>query len=508
MKINGWKNWDIATRLILITVLPVVLMFISVVTWSYFSPYADIRQDLEERGNLIATALAVSSQYGVISGNLSDVERTVRGLLQVDKSIHNIEIFNAKKNPIVSAMNDAVLTDKPTVSEASIGREVVALNTFGEGDTPHVSAPPDSTLIREHSDIVGYVRVTLSPANMLANKRHRILVGAAIAAAFLLISAIFGLYLARGLTRPLTVIISALRNIRGGNYDVKIDVTAEGEIGDLQASILEMAESLNQFTQDLEGKVIARTQALEVARDEAVKSNAENRRLIQKVNSAVEEERKNIAVEIHDHLNAILIVVRLESQRILDLASRGNSSHAIEEIKSRAESISTHTSGLYDLARDIVKRLRPEVIDTLGLRDAVEEMVRHYDAIHPRCSFSFRATGDVSGLKSELAICAYRLIQEALSNAVKHSGATAVSVNCDYLENEKIKKILQITISDNGAGFDPKMIEPGIGLIGMRERVYGLGGQLEISTALDVGTTITIELPVQEGTLSRAVTET
>ncbi len=206
-------------------------------------------------------------------------------------------------------------------------------------------------------------------------------------------------------------------------------------------------------------------------------------------------QRKNMAVEIHDHLNALLIVVRLESQRILDLASRENASHAIEEIKIRAESIGKHTSGLYDLARGIVKRLRPEVIDTMGLRGALEEMVRHYDALHPKCRFEFREKGDLSGLKSELAISAYRLVQEALSNAVKHAGATAVAVNFDYSED---KSMLQITVSDNGRGFDAATIEPGIGLIGMRERVYGLGGKLEINAAPDAGTTITIALPVRE----------
>lgn len=495
MKFTHWKNGNIATRLILITVLPVVLMFISVITWSYFSRYAEIRQDLQERGKLIAAALAVSSQYGVISGNLFDVDRTVGGLLRVDKSIYKIEIFDIQKKLIVEATDDAVLSEKLQAFEAPIRMELAELNAFSEGDAPHESAAVNSPAMRERNDVVGYVRVTMSPASMLDNKRQRIFIGAAIAVAFLLVSAIFGLYLARGLTRPLAATISALRHIREGNYEVKIDVPAGGEIGELQDCIIEMAESLDQFKQDLEGKVIARTQALQMARDEAVKSNAEKRRLIQKVNSVVEEERKNIALEIHDHLNALLIVVRLESQRILDLASRGNSSHATEEIKARAESISKHTAGLYDLARDIVKRLRPEVIDTLGLRDAVEEMVRHYDAIHPKCRFEFRAKGNIAGLKNEIAMSAYRLIQEALSNVVKHSEATVVSVNVHYLAN---KKILRIAVKDNGGGFDAKTIEPGIGLIGMRERVDGLGGKLEINSILGVGTTITIELPICE----------
>jgi two-component system sensor histidine kinase UhpB len=359
----------------------------------------------------------------------------------------------------------------------------------------HESGVASSRPVRERSDVVGYVQVTMSPTNMLTNKRHRIFIGSAIAAAFLLISALVGIVLARGLTRPLASTISALRDIREGSYDVTIDVPAGGEIGELQACLVEMADSLNQSRQDLEGKVAIRTAALQLARDEAVKSNAEKKRLIQKVNSVVEEERKNMAIEIHDHLNALLIVVRLDSQRILELASGATSNPALEEIKSRAQSISKLTSGLYDSARDIVKRLRPEVIDTLGLQDAVEEMVRHYDAIHSQCRFEFHAKGNIAGLRSEIAMSAYRLIQEALSNVVKHSGATRASVSVERLA---AIPILRIIVKDNGRGFDIKTIEAGIGLIGMRERVDGLGGKLEINTGTDIGTTMTIELPVSE----------
>jgi two-component system sensor histidine kinase UhpB len=69
-------QWGIKERVVLVTVIPVVLMFISIVLWSRLSSYSAIRQELEERGHVVATALAESSQYGVISGNLSYLERT------------------------------------------------------------------------------------------------------------------------------------------------------------------------------------------------------------------------------------------------------------------------------------------------------------------------------------------------------------------------------------------------------------------------------------------------
>ena len=198
---------------------------------------------------------------------------------------------------------------------------------------------------------------------------------------------------------------------------------------------------------------------------------------------------------MHDHFNAELIVARLEAQRILDLTSQQIKTSSIEEIRDKAEAIVGRTSGLYEMARGIVRRLRPEVIDTLGLRDAVDEMVRQYDTLHPQCRFALEATGDFSRLSGELALTAYRLIQEALSNVVKHSAATVSLVRLAMSEDEEV---LRIDVTDNGKGFDPHTTESGIGLIGMRERVHGAGGRLEINTGDKAGTSIAIQLPIGE----------
>ena len=85
-----------------------------------------------------------------------------------------------------------------------------------------------------------------------------------------------------------------------------------------------------------------------------------------------------------------------------------------------------------------------------------------------------RGDGDFSRLSGELALTAYRLIQEALSNVVKHSAATVSLVRLAMSED---KEVLRIDVTDNGKGFDPHTTESGIGLIGMRERVHGAEGQ-------------------------------
>jgi len=120
-------------------------------------------------------------------------------------------------------------------------------------------------------------------------------------------------------------------------------------------------------------------------------------------------------------------------------------------------------------------------------------MVHHYDEIHPQCRFGFHAIGDFSELADELSMTVYRLVQEALSNVVKHSSATEAGVRIELGKNPNM---LRINISDNGKGFDDKVVEPGIGLIGMRERVIGIAGRLEIHTKHNEGTLISVELPL------------
>lgn len=493
------KNWGVLSRLIIIAILPVTLMFLSIVFYSYYSRSAEVLQELNDRGNLISSALAESSEYAVVSGNISDLDRTMHGLLLADKNISSIIVLNAHKNLIIQIPSHISPEFNSLQFDAPIKRDILAINTFDAGDSPHISSSSTDSATTPIVDTVGYVRVIMTPSIMIEKQRQHVFIEGLMAGIILLVSIGIGLFLTLRLTKPLTKTIGVLRQIRSGNYEVSLDVTDGGEIGDLQSTAIEMAESLHQYKTDMEGKVATRTLELQVARDAAIKADAEKRKLIQNANSAVEQERKSIAIEIHDHLNAILIVTKLEAQRILLLTTKCQSGTE-EEINAKVYSIIKNTGDLYKMARDIVKRLRPEIIDTLGLRDAAEEMANYYDERHPKCQFTFKSTGDFSGLESELAISAYRLIQEALSNVVKHADATTCLLS---LSVEHDAHALQIIISDDGRGFDIKTTDPGIGLLGMRERVYGFGGEMEIATKPGAGTKITITLPVHGNVIHR-----
>jgi two-component system sensor histidine kinase UhpB len=490
-----WRGWSIGLRMAFITMLPVALLFSSFVWYSWYSHRAQVDEELAERGRILARALAETSEYNVISGNLSDLSLTINGLVQSDRSVYRIDVLDSGGRNAVSVVSEHPIQADGRSYEAPIRKQVVWINLFSDNGTPHVSASSDTRPPTLTTEVVGRVRVTMSPTSMMAKQLRRFRVELAMAALALVASGLLAYFLARSLTVPLQEAIAVLRAIRGGNYRVELPVTTGGEVGELQASIGEMSVALDESKQDLENKVAERTRDLLASRNEALRADADKRKLIQKVNSIIEDERKTIAVEIHDELNASLIAVRLESQTIQQLAAKAVPGPEVEQIQAKAQAITKLALDLYANGRRLVRRLRPEVLDMLGLHGAVEEMVSHYrsSGVH----FEFHSEGDFSRLGNELAISAYRIVQEALSNIMKHSQAGFAQVSLVLSDQDEA---LHIEVGDDGEGFDPAVASEGIGIIGMRERVFAVGGTIQVRSRPGRGTTVAITLPLKDDT--------
>jgi two-component system sensor histidine kinase UhpB len=491
MTLRFWRNWSIGRRMACITMLPVVFLFTAFVSYSWYAHQAQMNEELAERGRILARALAETSEYNLISGNLSDLRLTINGLLQSDTSIYRIDVVDASGKRVLRVTSEQARDAQPYYHAAPIRKQVVWIDLFADQGSPHVSAP---SAVRPHTsatETVGAVQVRMSPSTMLARQEWRFRIELGLAALALAASGILAWVLARSLTLPLKDAIGALRAIRGGQVRVRLALTTGGEVGELQASIGEMSAALAQSTQELENKVAARTADLLASRNAALRADADKRKLIQRINHIIEDERKSIAVEIHDELNASLIAVRLEAQAIGALAAKAGAGPEVAAMGHKAQTITRLALDLYANGRRLVRRLRPEVLDMLGLHGAVEEMLRHYDSAD--CHFAFHSAGDFGGLGNELAISAYRIVQEALSNIIKHAQASQASV---ALLLDAGDAVLRIDVHDNGQGFDPARSVEGIGIIGMRERVHALGGTLTLRTAPGQGTALLIALPL------------
>ncbi|MYN07485.1 sensor histidine kinase [Pseudoduganella aquatica] len=425
MALAFWRGWSVRARLLSIIIVPVAYMFVTFVAYAWQSRLTEVREELAERGPLVAKVVADSSEYSISLGKLDELRSSVSRMMQSDSSIHKVELFDKARKPLLQVASRSGGQPEPNYYETPILRRLVWMNMQS------LAPGPEGMTV----ETVGHVRVTMSSTAMLRKQTGRFCFALLVASLGLLVCALLAWHLAKQFSHSLNASIRALRE-----------------------------------------------------------ADAEKRRLIRKVNSAVEEERKSIALEIHDELNATLIAVRLESQRVVDLSRKLEQGPEAQEIAARAQGVIQLALGLYNSGRALVRRLRPEVLEMLGLQGALEEMVRHYDRAGAGCRFEFQAEGDFSKLDSAVAISAYRTVQEALSNVVKHARATRVTVSLRQAAGPQGSTLL-IEVADNGKGYDPAQASPGIGIIGMRERADAFGGSLAIATGHQ-GTTIAIRLPL------------
>ena len=474
----------------LVATAPLLLMSLVVSIAFYISGKDEVAQTLQERGHLIAAALSETSQYAVVSGNISYLERNIKQLLKTNNSIAAIEILDSTRKPVAAV--GIFSSNNAAVFEMPIGSEIPDVDLFEETGSPHAPFDLAGQKTFRSRPPTGFVRVVMSEIPILAEKQRRLYLGAGVVLLATIFSGVTGLYLAQKLRAPLGAAMTALREIRQGRFSVSLNDDASGELGELHTTILAMAQGLSTSRRELEVQVAERTSALQEAMNAVSAADTEKRRLIARGNDLVEEERHRIAVEIHDHLNASLLVVNMKAQHIASITSQPLADDDVSEVEKTAHDISATVQELYSAARAIVKRLRPEVIDTLGLKGAIAEMVRSYDELHPACYFSLEVGDSFPELRGQPAITAYRLVQEALSNAVKHASAKNVKVFLGL----HTKLNLMIQVSDDGTGFDPsKRSENSFGLIGMRERVNSSAGSMTVFSKQNQGTRVTFILP-------------
>jgi signal transduction histidine kinase len=205
--------------------------------------------------------------------------------------------------------------------------------------------------------------------------------------------------------------------------------------------------------------------------------------------AAQEAERQRIARDLHDDLSQKLALLALDIERV----HRSFRNRTPDELSSHLQ----HVSGrIGEIASDIhllSHQLHPSKLEVLGLSAATEAFCRDVSSQHAM-SIDFE-TADVPRLvHPDVALCVFRIVQEAVHNVVKHSGARAASVRLSCLDGT-----LDLHIADAGRGFVPSEHErTGLGLVSMRERVHYVGGQVAVHSAPGRGTRIVVNIPLRQ----------
>lgn len=205
-----------------------------------------------------------------------------------------------------------------------------------------------------------------------------------------------------------------------------------------------------------------------------------------KIIEAQEDERRKISREIHDGPAQMLANILLRSELVDRIFRQNNVDQALDEIKDIRKMI---RSSLYEVRR-IIYDLRPMALDDLGLIPTIRKYVATI-ADYNNMKIEFASIGEEKRLNTKYEVAFFRLVQEALQNAVKHSEATRIQVKLEICTQN-----LTMLIKDNGKGFDTSMKrDKSFGLIGMRERVEMLEGKLKINSNIGKGTSIIIKVP-------------
>jgi signal transduction histidine kinase len=213
----------------------------------------------------------------------------------------------------------------------------------------------------------------------------------------------------------------------------------------------------------------------------ATARTVEEQRLREAIQGA-EEERRRWARELHDETLQGLGALRL----VLASGRRGDDP---ERLRAAVDEAVTQLEGEIDGLRSLIRELRPAALDELGPVSAIEDLAERTTTRHGVDVTTDIRLGDRGRHAPEVEITLYRIIQEALTNAVKHAGAERVEL---ALIDEG--GMLRIRVADDGRGFDPGAETVGFGLTGVRERIGLLGGELEISSSPS-GTVLTAVLP-------------
>jgi two-component system sensor histidine kinase UhpB len=208
---------------------------------------------------------------------------------------------------------------------------------------------------------------------------------------------------------------------------------------------------------------------------------AERRRAGSAALQAQEEERARVARDLHDEVNQSLtgLLLRLEAAR--------------EAAPPELEAELTETKELANQAMrellSLARQLRPTALDDLGLKAAIAGQVEQLARGEIEAKFS--ADGDFSGLDNDAQLVVYRVAQEALSNAARHSGAGHIAVELQRDTNGGV----ELQVSDDGRGFAFDESEGGLGIGGMRERALLIGGELTIESRPGRGTIVRLDIP-------------
>jgi two-component system sensor histidine kinase UhpB len=215
----------------------------------------------------------------------------------------------------------------------------------------------------------------------------------------------------------------------------------------------------------------------------------EHQRLLQRYRQVQEDERREVARELHDDIGQYLTALEAELASA-EQASRGGTTIAAEPALRAARNSLRH---VFDSVRGLLDRLRPAVLEELGLAAALDQLGQDWQRRLPGVQVRVDVQADLPREARERALQLYRIAQEAMTNVARHAAASEVRIRLGY---DPARQQWWLRVADDGRGFDPDTRRGGgLGLRGMRERAQALGGELQVASAPRGGCRVEVRVP-------------
>jgi len=267
------------------------------------------------------------------------------------------------------------------------------------------------------------------------------------------------LFIGRAL-RPLEALAEALEQVGDGRYRTRIGGRLAPELARLRDSFNRMAARL-------------------------AAADTENRRLNEQLLTLQEQERSELARDLHDDVSPFLFAINIDAASASRMLTEGRATEAREYVQSIADAIRP----MQRQVRSMLGRLRPIGLDEFGLHEAIENMIAFWRRRRPEIRYQLSVSAGCDGLDELVGRTVCRIVQEALSNAVRHASPTLITVSIDRRGEE-----VRVEITDDGRGLSEPS-RPGYGLVGISERVRAIGGRLGVSSKPGGGLDVEAVLP-------------
>jgi len=267
--------------------------------------------------------------------------------------------------------------------------------------------------------------------------------------------------------QPLSRLAAALEQVGHGDYTIRMAGKPIAEVSRLQNSFNRMVSEL------------------------AIMDD-EKRRLNERLLTLQEEERGEIARDLHDEVSPFLFAVNADLAAIARLADQGHGGEIAGQIRSTMDAI----SHMQRQIRNLLFRLRSGVLDDFGLSPAIMSVVEFWQRRRPETRLDVRLPPDGASFGPLVDTAVYRIVQEALSNAIRHGDPAEITVTVEQSPaGASGPGSVTVKVTNDGAGVD-NSAGFGFGLAGMQERVHALGGRLVLARQPGLGLSVTATLPI------------